>query len=458
MTELRDALSNGERSLLDSYWNLLGQLVEIPTVSSDQCTDPFYRFIDSITPVLERIGFKVSVVSTTGKPLLLARLIVDEEEETTLIYQHYDVHGAGDMKEWRSDPFVPMVSNGRMYGRGSQDNKGQLCYVLAALESIIRNNRIRRNILLVLDGEEEIGSPSFLEHVDSIPLHKANLIISFDSVAPGEAMIPLVVSCRGFGSMSVTLETGSKPVHSGAYGGIVPNAAAHLMCCLTACIEENWGGQSLFGILNEEKYPDYLLGEYFNEERLLADTGALFLVETKSDLLRNNSYRKTSVEITGVRAGSESFSTAIPNTASARLVFRPPGGIRTKDVYCQLESVLLRHAPNKAKIAINQTSPLLDGFSNIQAADCVRDMVRLVENGLDQRCVVMNDGGCNPGICALTKKTDVPAFVTGVGLPSDGIHGPNESFSRTQLAHGYRLACLILGFSLNDEGRDPVGP
>ncbi|MEC8219123.1 MAG: M20/M25/M40 family metallo-hydrolase, partial [Verrucomicrobiota bacterium] len=215
---------------------VLKEYIRFPSVS----TDPAYNegMIGArkfVTGLLEQLGFAVEVVETDLYPILLADRIVDPALPHVVIYGHYDVQPADPFALWTDDPFNPIERDNRLYGRGAADNKGPTIVHMAALSRVFgANPNLPLNITYIIEGEEEIGSPSMPKFFDQYAerLSKADFMLVSDTGSPNSEQIVITTALRGLVDLEIKLRGSKSDLHSGIHGGAVynPNQALMEIC------------------------------------------------------------------------------------------------------------------------------------------------------------------------------------------------------------------------------------
>lgn len=185
---------------------------------------------------LARLGFDARLLGTGPHPLVAAARRGVPGAPTVLLYGHYDVQPPGDAAGWRTAPFAPLLADGRVYARGAADNKGQHFAQLIAVETLLAcDGELPCNVVVVLDGEEEIGSPNLAETVGRHrELLAADVVIAADGPAHPDGRVRIIAGCRGCLSFELSVTTARRDLHSGNWGGVAPNAAWELVRALGA--------------------------------------------------------------------------------------------------------------------------------------------------------------------------------------------------------------------------------
>ena len=210
----------------ERFLNELFDLLRIPSVSSEpEHKEDMYRCARKLTELLKEAGAeRAEVFDTTGHPVVYAEKIIDPSLKTILVYGHYDVQPVDPIELWKSAPFEPEIRDGAIYARGANDDKGQSFMHIKAFEYLVRNGLQRHNIKFILEGEEEIGSPSLASWAEK---HKdllaCDIMLVSDTTMIGEDVPSINCGMRGLTYMEIEVTGPNKDLHSGHYGGAVVN-------------------------------------------------------------------------------------------------------------------------------------------------------------------------------------------------------------------------------------------
>src|SRR6266480_3287223 len=263
-------LAAAVRDVLPAVRSDLDRLVRIPSVSADPAAAPHLRAsAREVAALLRAAGLpEVEVVAGGSRPAVLGHRPGPPGAPTVLLYAHHDVQPPGDAAAWDSDPFRPAERDGRLYGRGSCDDKAGIAVHLAALRA--HGDRLPVGVTVLVEGEEEIGSPALPEFLAAYAGRlRANVLVLADSINWATGIPSLTTSLRGGANVTVEVRTLRHGVHSGAYGGPVPDALTAL-CRLLATLHDERGDVAVEGLVRGSAEP---LG--LTEERLRADSGLL---------------------------------------------------------------------------------------------------------------------------------------------------------------------------------------
>ncbi len=335
---------------------------------------------------------------------------------TVLVYGHYDVVPTGALSAWRSPPFAPAVRSGRVHGRGSSDDKGQLFAHVKAIEAWLRaTSRLPVNLVCLFEGGEEIGSPAL---PDFIARHRqalrcdAAVISDTRMLAPGRPA--LTYGLRGSLTVELCVRTGAAPLHSGHFGGAVAGAAQTL-AALVAGLHRADGGAAVAGFYRD--------------------------VREQPAGARDRTTVRPALIVTGLRSGGSHG--AIPAVATALLNMRLVPDQDPDTVERLLREHVTRSAPAAARVTLRRLSAarpvLIDPRRPALAA-----AARAYERGIGRAPALVRSGGTIPVVDLLGRELGVPVVLMGFALPDDNAHAPNESFALSSFFGGTKTAIHFL--------------
>ena len=224
----------------DRYVQDLIDIVSKPSIGTDP--EQTRLCAEAIRDKMKAMGIPAQILETINNPVIYAELPASRENmPTVLFYGHYDVQPARDLELWNSDPFVPEIRNGRIYGRGVADNKGQFLTQLLAIEAYLKQTgEVPVNVKVILDGEEEIGSKGLADFAaKNKELLKADLVYTSDGGTQNPEIPTINFGVRGVMNFDLTLETASTDNHSGNKGGVTRNPAWDMVQLLNKMLDEN---------------------------------------------------------------------------------------------------------------------------------------------------------------------------------------------------------------------------
>ncbi len=395
---------------------------------------------------LEEAGLAVEAIPTVdGSTALIGRRDAAEGMPTVLLYSHYDVVPAGDPKEWISDPFTLTERDGRWYGRGAADCKGNLVMHLAALRAVEAAGGTGLGLKVVIEGSEERGGEGLETLLAERPeLFTADAILIADSGNAAVGVPTLTTTLRGGAQLTVTVDTLRAPVHSGMFGGAAPDAVAALVRMLDS-LRDDRGRTVIDGVETQQRWD----GEPYAAETFRADAGVLDGVELMGDDADSPAdfvWARPAVTVTGFTSTPVAEAVnAVPATASAQLNLRVPAGMDAADVAEKLAAHLRERTPWGAQVDVRiadvnqpfRTDPSGPALGRLRA--CLAAAYGATESA------TIGSGGSIPLTLALQNAfPDAEVALFGVEEPQSTIHSPNESVDPTEIANIAAAEALFL--------------
>jgi acetylornithine deacetylase/succinyl-diaminopimelate desuccinylase-like protein len=420
----------------------LEALVRIPSVSAlPDHADDVQRSAEATAGLFRAVGFAVEL-HTAGEtpPAVVATKAGPEGAPTVLLYAHHDVQPVGELAAWESEPFEPTERGDRLYGRGAADDKAGIAAHLAAVRAF--GDELPVSVTLLVEGEEEVGSPNlerFLaEHRERL---RADVIVIADSANWDIGVPALTTSLRGLVDCFVEVRTLDHAVHSGLWGGVVPDAVTSL-CRLLATLHDDRGDVGVEGLISgpadDVEYP---------VDRLRAESGitdGVQLIGTGSVVERL--WSKPAIAVIGFDATTtkDASNTLIP-MARAKVSVRVAPGDTPHNVMACLKSHLEEHAPWGAQVTVHEGEQ--GAPTRIDATGPAYDAARAAfEEAWDGVAPVdMGMGGSIPFIAELQEAfPDAAVLVTGVEDPDTRAHGANEGLHLAEFARVCLAEALLL--------------
>jgi acetylornithine deacetylase/succinyl-diaminopimelate desuccinylase-like protein len=444
----------------------LKEFVRHPSVSADpKFKEGMKGAREFVAGLLREMGFAVEIVPTKLHPIILARRGGDEHWPQVIIYGHYDVQPADPLNLWTTPAFEPVERGGRLYGRGTADNKGPLMTHIAAVAQLLgKNPRLPLRITFLIEGEEEMGSPSFLPFLEShqAELRKADLVFLSDTLSPSEEQVVITCGLRGLALCDVEVTGSRGDLHSGLHGGVLRNpiqALAELCASLHTpdgrvnvpgfyddVVEvEPWEREELRKLGGDaEKYREFLGIPAFHTPPGYTPFEAIRFLPT--------------LEFNGIGGGyqGEGTKTVIPSKAfvkiSCRLVANQvPGKIRQllyrtisermpKDVTFRIVdqhegTPYIVVPPGRANTPPGQSPVLARAF---RAADAA------VAEVFGRAPLYLREGGSVPIIADIKRVLGLDSVMLGLFLPEDNLHAPDESFKLSIMQKGMAVSQKVL--------------
>jgi cysteinylglycine-S-conjugate dipeptidase len=421
----------------------LEQLVRIPSISFAGFDHAeVQRSAEAVAELLRGAGLPdVKIVRAGGQPAVIGRRPAPPGAPTVLLYAHHDVQPVGDRSAWLSEPFEPAQRDGRLFGRGTSDDKAGIMAHVAALRAF--GDELPVGVVIFVEGEEEYGSTSLEEilirHHDEL---SADVIVIADSVNWDVGRPALTTSLRGIVNAIVEVRTLDHAVHSGAFGGAVPDALTAL-CRLLATLHDDAGDVAVEGLVQREAAPLEYPEERFRLESGVIDGVALMGTGRIVDRI----WTKPAIAVLGIDApGTTEAPNALVPVTTAKVSVRIAPGDDPKSAFLAVQSHLERHAPWGARVTVTLEQDgepcVIDSAG--PAYDAVRTAFSAAWDGAAP--VEIGVGGSIPFIATFQRHfPGAGILVTAVADPDSRAHGPNESlhlaeFERACLAEALLLA------------------
>ena len=425
----------------------LNELLAIPRVSTQrEHRGDVARCAEWLVTELRRVGLAADAHPTGGHPAVVGEWRgAAPGAPTILVYGHYDVQPPEPLDQWISPPFEGTVRDGRLYARGAADDKGQVWIHLKAIEGWLRTRgALPVNLVLLLEGEEEIGSPSLPEFVAAQRERLAcDYVVISDTVmlAPG---VPIILaSMRGLAYFEITARSAPADMHSGQYGGVVGNAAMGLARAL-ASVQHPDGQVAIAGFydhvrpLSSARRED-LARFPFDVGRFAADVGLDALVGEAGYAPLERLWLRPSCDVNGLSGdyAGEGAKTVIPSTARAKLSFR----LVPDQTPERVEALLRAHLAGLELPGVSLTVESLHGglpWGGESSTAAFQAARRSLARAFDREPVAGGTGGTIPIVPELARQLDAEILLIGFGLPGQNAHAPNEWIDLENLRRGMR--------------------
>lgn len=432
----------------------LFSLIRIPSVSAqpDKHGADMVRCAERWKELLLMAGVdRAEVMPTDGNPVVYGEKIVDPAARTVLIYGHYDVMPAEPFELWKTEPFEPVIKDGRLWGRGADDDKGQSFIQAKAFEYIVKHNLLKHNIKFILEGEEEIGSPSLGAFCEKYKdLLKCDVILVSDTSMIAKDIPSLTVGLRGLAYWQIEVTGPNHDLHSGHFGGAVANPI-NVLCKLITDVTDKDGRIQFPGFYDDVE-------EVSPEERAMVaqipfDEAAYKKSLDVDELFGEKGYNtiehtgfRPSFDVCGIWGGyqGEGAKTVIPSKAYAKLSCRLVPHQDHKKIGQMVVDYFQRVAPKTVKVKVES---LHGGQGYVCPIDlpAYKAAERGFEKAFGKRPIAARRGGSIPIIATFEEILGVKTVLMGFGLESNLIHSPNENI---QLDMYWKSIEAVINFHL----------
>ena len=403
---------------------------------------------------LTAIGLTASVHSTPGSPVVVARSAHDPKKRTVLIYGHYDVQPPEPLSGWTTPPFEPRIENGHIHARGAADNKGQiLAHILGVAESLRERGSLPVNVIFLIEGEEEIGSPNLEEFLRE---HRAELAcdlvaISDTAMGPGNTAA-LTYALRGIAAMELIVRGPARDLHSGLFGGAVANPAT-VVARLLASLHDTDGRVLIPGFYDavrplqqwERAAAADLERAAGGDEAIKELAGVKELSGEKGFTTIERIGARPTAEVNGIGGGYQGAGTktVLPKEAFAKITFRlvadqdPALILAAAEEYLRAQTppgVLLEIVTGHSGAAYQYDPNSPDGIAARKA----------LNEAFGAEPLLLRDGGSIPILATLKEILGVDSYLLGLANPDCRIHSPNENMLVENFLGGIRMNKILL--------------
>ena len=429
----------------------LFSLIRIPSISSDPShkNDMQECALRWKNLLLETGVDMAEVMPTSANPVVFASKVIDPSAPTVLVYGHYDVMPVEPLELWNTDPFEPVIQDGRLWARGADDDKGQSFLQVKAFEIALREKLLKCNVKFLFEGGEEIGSPGLedfcLAHKD---LLKSDIILVSDTSMVGADVPSITTGLRGLAYWEIEVTGPNRDLHSGIFGGAVANPI-NVLCKMIAGITDNDGHITIPGFYDDveevsAREREMLAAVPYSEDkyRESLDVKALFGEKGYSTLERT-AIRPT-FDVCGIWGGftGEGSKTVLPSKAYAKVSCRLVPHQEHEKISGMFIDYINRIAPDYVRVKV---TPMHGGEGYVCPIDlpAYKAAEKGYEDAFEKKPLAVRRGGSIPIIAAFEKVLGVKSILMGFGLESDATHSPNEKMPINIMDKGIEA---IVGF------------
>ena len=428
----------------DRFLNELFELIRIPSISAEsehkpdmvRCAEKWKAFL------LEAGCDKAEVMPSAGNPVVYGEKTINPAKPTVLVYGHYDVMPVAPLELWKTKPFEPVVKDGKIWARGADDDKGQSFMQAKAFEFMVKTNQLPCNVKFMLEGEEEIGSPSLYgfceEHKE---LLKADVILVCDTsmIAPD---VPSITSgLRGLCYWEVEVTGANHDLHSGIYGGAVANPI-NILCKMIAGLHDENNHITIPGFYDDvlvisDEERALMAQAPFNEEDYKRDLGIKAVHGEKGYSTKERTGIRPCLDICGIWGGhtGEGSKTVLPSKAYAKISTRLVANQDFNKISKLFQEYFESIAPDCVRVKV---TPCHGGAAYVSPLEmkAYQAAEKAMETTYGKRPIPTRSGGSIPIVAGFEKILGTKSILMGFGLGSDDIHAPNENYPLEQFFKG----------------------
>jgi acetylornithine deacetylase/succinyl-diaminopimelate desuccinylase-like protein len=430
----------------------LFELLRIPSVSARSEHDADVRRTAAwLADHLRAIGMQAEICETGGHPAVIGEWRgAGDRAPTVLIYGHYDVQPAEPLELWESPPFEPTLRDGRIYARGSADDKGQLFLHVKALEAHLAvRGKLPLNIIVLAEGEEEVGSENLERFIEQNAARlAADAVVISDSSMFAPGLPSVLSSLRGLAYFQIDVQGPGVDLHSGSYGGAVMNPATAL-ARIIATFHDAGGRIAIPGFYDavrewEPPAREQIRALPFDEEAFRHETGASALVGEAGYSTLERVWTRPTCEVNGLLSGytGEGAKTVLPARAMAKVSCR----LVPDQTPEEIQRLVQAHVDRVTPAGVTATVSFLHGGRPWRAElqgplfDAAR---RALEEAFGRAPVIVGEGGSIPVVGDFQRVLGTPVLLVGFGLPGENAHAPNEWLSDENFRTGARAMARL---------------
>ena len=435
----------------ERFYEELFSLLRIPSISAKaEHKEDMRRCAERLAVLLMEAGADFAEVSPSdGNPVVYGEKIVDPALKTVLVYGHYDVQPPEPLEKWRTDPFEPVIHDGAIWGRGANDDKGQLFMHVKAFEYLVRTGQLRHNVKFMFEGEEEIGSPNLPRWIKANKKRlAADVCLVSDTTMISEKVPSINCGMRGLSYLEVKVVGPNKDLHSGHYGGAVANPI-NVLCEMIATLHDADGRVNVPGFYDK-------VVELSRADRKMLARAPFDLKEYKEfldikDIRGEKGY--TTLERTGIRPcldvcgiwggyTGEGAKTVLPSEAHAKISMRLVPDQKSGEITRLFAKHFKSIAPKCVKVEVKECEGG-DGFLIPISSEAYKAAARAMTEVYGIEPVPSRGGGSIAVLAEVQKILGIDPLLMGFGLERDTIHSPNESYLLRQFFAGMESIALF---------------
>jgi acetylornithine deacetylase/succinyl-diaminopimelate desuccinylase-like protein len=437
---------------LPRFQSELCELLRIPSVSARrEHQGDVRRAAEWLRDKLIDIGLDASVEPTAGHPIVLGEWRgAGPQAPTVLVYGHYDVQPAEPLDLWTAPPFEPQVRGGRLYARGAVDDKGQCHVHLNAIEAHLRTTgRLPVNLVVLIEGEEEVGSANLMPFVRAHASRLAtDAVVISDTGMVGPGLPTIGASLRGLAYFEIEVAGPAHDLHSGVYGGAVPNPAT-AMAVILATLHDRSGRVAIEGFYDDVDPANEFRAQIrelpFDEGEFLAETGAAELVGEAGYSTLERLWIRPTAEVNGLVSGyiGEGPKTVLPARAVAKVSCR----LVPNQSPARVAELMRRHLEAVCPSSVHAQLRVLQGGDPWRANPRGRiyeAAARALQQAFGRTPVHAGEGGSIPIVPEFERVLNAPVLLMGFGLPGNNAHAPDEWLSLENFEKGSHAAAALL--------------
>jgi acetylornithine deacetylase/succinyl-diaminopimelate desuccinylase-like protein len=436
---------------MERFRDELDAFLRIPSVSArSEHDDDTRRAAEWLADRMRDAGLTVTLHETPGHPIVVGSHHGAEGAPTLLIYGHYDVQPPEPLELWTSPPFEPDERDGRLYARGSVDDKGQLYLHVKAIEAHLQaNGSLPLNVIVLAEGEEEVGSENLMPFVGEHAGHlEADYIVISDSTMYRPGMPSIGASLRGLAYFQIDVRGPAGDLHSGSYGGAVVNPA-NALAAIIAPMHDADGRVAIEGFYDDvhtpEAYREQIASLPFDDEEFREEVGSPALGGEAGHTTLERIWVRPTLDVNGLLSGytGEGPKTVLPSKAMAKVSCRlvpDQDPARIRELF---EAHVRRVAPEGVTVEVSVLHGGRPWLATLEGP-LVEAAGRALESAFGRAPVFAGEGGSIPIVDEFERVLGARALLMGFGLPGENAHAPDEWISVENFEKGTHASAALL--------------
>jgi acetylornithine deacetylase/succinyl-diaminopimelate desuccinylase-like protein len=435
----------------DRFLEELFDFIRIPSVSArEENKLDMFRAAEYVRNELLKSGAsKAEVYPTAGHPVVYGEKMISEKLPTVLVYGHYDVQPVEPLDQWKTPPFEPVIRDGKIWGRGADDDKGQMFMQFKAFELMNRTGLLKCNVKFMIEGEEEVGSVNLEKFCsDNKDMLAADMILISDTTMISLETPSITSGLRGLSYVQVEVSGPNRDLHSGLFGGAVVNPC-NVLCEMIASLKDKNGRVTIPGFYDNviecsEEERKEMGKRPFDRNKFMESVGVENLSgESGFTDIERIGIRPT-LDINGIWGGytGEGAKTILPAKAYAKVSMRLVPNQDAEKIAELFKKHFLSKAPEGVKVKVEY---LHGGQAYVSPLDTpeFRAASKAVEEAAGKKPIPVRSGGSIPIVSVFEKVLGIKSILMGFGLESDAIHSPNENYPVANFIKGIEAITLF---------------
>lgn len=431
--------ANKERFLEELF-----ELIRIPSISAESEHKPdMVRCAEKWKELLMAAGCdKAEVMPSEGNPVVYGEKTIDATKPTVLVYGHYDVMPVAPLELWKTQPFEPVVKDGKILARGADDDKGQSFMQAKAFEYMVKTGQLPCNVKFMLEGEEEIGSPSLYgfceKHKEML---KADVILVCDTSMIASNVPSITSGLRGLCYWEVEVTGANHDLHSGIYGGAVANPI-NILCKMIAGLHDENNHITIPGFYDDvlvisDEERALMAKAPFDEEAYKKELDIKAVHGEKGYTTKERTGIRPCLDVCGIWGGhtGEGSKTVLPSKAYAKISTRLVANQDFNKISKLFKDYFESIAPDCVRVKV---TPCHGGAAYVSPLEmkAYQAAEKAMETTYGTRPIPTRSGGSIPIVAGFEKILGTKSILMGFGLGSDDIHAPNENYPLEQFFKG----------------------